>query len=64
MKRKTYKRLDIDTFNRVSLELSKENKESYPVIICFPLAYKDARELDKALISALKGKSYDNSSRF
>lgn len=37
MERKIYKQLDIDTFNKVALELSKKKKESQPIIMCFPL---------------------------
>lgn len=56
----TFKLLDIDTFNEVSLRLAKRNKgESYPIMMVFPLNPKGVRELDKALIEALKGKVYD-----
>lgn len=59
MERKIYKQLDIDTFNKVSLELSKKKKESQPIIMCFPLNPRGARELQEAIINVLTGKNYD-----
>ena len=59
MKRKIYKQLDIDTFNKVALELSKKKKESQTVVMCFPLNLRGARELQEAIINVLTGKNYD-----
>lgn len=59
MERKIYKQLDIDTFNKVALELSKKKKESQPIIMCFPLNPRGARELQEAIINVLTGKNYD-----
>lgn len=59
MKRKIYKQLDIDTLNKVALELSKKKKESQPIIMCFPLNPRGARELQEAIINVLTGKNYD-----
>ena len=56
----TFKLLDVDTFNEISLKLAKRNKrEIYPIMMAFPLNPKGVRELDKALIEALKGKVYN-----
>lgn len=43
----------------VALELSKKKKESQPIIMCFPLNYRGARELQEAIINVLTGKNYD-----
>lgn len=59
MERKIYKQLDIDTFNKVALELSKKKKESQTVIMCFPLNPRGVRELQEAIINVLTGKNYD-----
>lgn len=59
MERKIYKQLDIDTFNKVALELSKKKKESQPIIMCFPLNPMGAKELQEAIINVLTGKNYD-----
>lgn len=59
MERKIYKQLDIDTFNKVALELSKKKKESQTVIMYFPLNPRDVRELQEAIINVLTGKNYD-----
>jgi hypothetical protein len=59
MERKIYKQLDIDTFNKVALGLSKKKKESQPIIMCFPLNPRGARELQEAIINVLTGRNYD-----
>lgn len=52
-----FKLLDVDTFNEISLRLTKRNKgKSYPM--AFPLNPEGVRELNKALIEALKGNVY------
>ena len=59
MGRKIYKQLDIDTFNKVALELSKKKKESQPIIMCFPLNPRGTRELQEAIINVLTDRNYD-----